>query len=138
MACAWQESVNPNLLSQDTQKIIFSFAAFQLIAMEVFHCQEITANTGLQPQAEVNPSEAKQEAAHKKSGLENVLKNAARGPMPDATSALAPRAVLTPIVTTAVVAAGHELPFPSQDVSGQSRCGHLTDGSEEPSGAGGR
>lgn len=36
VACAWRENVNPSLLSQDTQKISFSSAAFQLIATEVF------------------------------------------------------------------------------------------------------
>lgn len=36
VACAWQESVNPNLLSQDTQKISFSSAAFELITSKVF------------------------------------------------------------------------------------------------------
>ena len=106
MACAWQESINPNLLCQDTQKISFSFAAFQLIITEVFHCKEITANTRLQPQGEINPSEVKWEKSHKKSGLKSVLKNMAQGPMPDAALVLAPCAVLTPIIITAIVAVG--------------------------------
>lgn len=122
------------LLCQDTQKSSFSFAAFQLIITEVFHCKEIMANTGLQPQGEIHPSDARREKSHKKSGLKSVLKNMAQGPAPDATSALAPCAVLTPIVITAVVAVGHELPFLSKDISWQSCCGHLTDVSEEPRG----
>lgn len=82
MACAWQESVNPNLLCQDTQKSSFSFAAFQLIITEVFHCKEIMANTRLQPQGEIHPSDGRQEKSHKKSGLKIVLKNMAQGLTP--------------------------------------------------------
>lgn len=104
---------------------------------EVFHCKEITANTGLQPQGEINPSEVQWEKSYKKSRLKSVLKNMVQGPMPDATLAFAPCTVLTPIVVTAIVGVGHEPPFPSKDISWQSCCGHLTDVSEELTGAGG-
>lgn len=35
VACAWQESVNPNLLSQDTENHL-QFQSFELITTEVF------------------------------------------------------------------------------------------------------
>lgn len=74
MACvvrAWQESVNTNL-SQDTEKIIFSSAAFQLIITEVFQNSKHKAAT----QGEMNPSGVKGETSCKKSRW-SVLRNAA-------------------------------------------------------------
>lgn len=127
VACAWRESVNPSLLSQDTQKISFSSAAFQL--QRCFR----TANTGLQPQGEINPSGVKAEKSHKKSGLRSVLRSAAQGLMSDASSALTP-ALSSASHHKAATAAGHELPFLSKAISWQSCCGHLTDASGEPRG----
>lgn len=116
MPCAWQESVSPNLLCQDTQTISW-FCCLSVTIAEVFHCKERAANTGQQPQRQkINPSEAKGAKSHRKGGLKSVLKNMAQGPMPGATSVLAPCAVLTPIVITATIAAGHELLLLSKDI----------------------
>lgn len=113
VACAWQESITPNLLGQDTQKITFSSAAFfELITTEVLQSSKHRAAA---PERK-EPIRSEGGQSHKQSRLRSVLRSAGKA------SALALRRSGSG-TARAATAAGQELPFLSKAIPGNLALG---------------
>lgn len=115
VACAWQESITPNLLGQDTQKITFSSAAFfELITTEVLQSSKHRAAA---PERK-EPIRSEGGQSHKQSRLRSVLRSAGKA------SALALcRPQSGSGTARAATAAGQELPFLSKAILGNLALG---------------